>query len=143
MFALFIFSPTRSHSKIHRYGRCVYTSSTAAIDAEYAGAGYNTSKTGLLGLMRSVCQDGGRFNITANAVCPGWVRTEMAEKSAQAEAKLKGVTPEKIWEERAALYNAQRVVTPEEVAHTILFLASEESSGVSGEAIRVALGCPI
>jgi len=125
-----------------KYGRCVYTSSTAAIDAEYAGPGYNTSKTGLIGLMRSVCQDGGIHNITANAVCPGWVRTEMAEKSAEAEAKQKGTSREKIWEERASLYTAKRVIEPQEVAATILFLASEESSGVSGESIRVSLGCP-
>ena len=125
-----------------KYGRCVYTSSTAAIDAEYAGVGYNTSKSGLCGLMRSICQDGGIHNITANAVLPGWVRTEMAEKSAEAEAKEKGCTKEEIWEERGALYPPKRVVTPEEVAQTILFLASEESSGVSGESIRVSLGCP-
>ena len=126
-----------------KYGRCVYTSSTAAIDAEYAGAGYNTSKTGLLGLMRSVCQDGGPHNITANAVCPGWVRTEMADRSAAAEAQQRKTTVEHIWAERSALASAKRVVTPEEVAHTIVFLASEESSGVSGESIRVSLGCPI
>lgn len=126
----------------NRYGRCVYTSSTAAIDAEYGGVGYNTSKTGLIGLMRSVCQDGGIYNITANAVCPGWVRTEMAEKSAEAEANEQGTTKEKIWEERGNLYPPKRVVTPDEVAQTILFLASAESSGVSGESIRVSLGCP-
>lgn len=124
------------------YGRIVYTSSTAAIDAEPAAVGYNTSKAGLCGLMKSVAQDGGIHNVTANAVCPGWVRTEMAEKSAQAEATLRGITAEKVWEERSALYPPKRVVEPGEVAHTILFLASEESSGVSGEAIRVSLGCP-
>lgn len=125
-----------------KYGRCVYTSSTAAIDAEQAAVGYNVSKAGLCGLMRSVCIDGGPYNITANAVLPGWVRTAMAEESALAEATAKGVTAEEVWEERAALYPPKRVVTPEEVAHTILFLASEESSGVSGESIRVSLGCP-
>ena len=92
--------------------------------------------------MRSVCQDGGPYGVTANAVLPGWVRTEMAERSAEAEAKEKGVTKEEIWKERSALYPPKRVVTPEEVAHTILFLASEESSGISGESIRVSLGCP-
>jgi NAD(P)-dependent dehydrogenase (short-subunit alcohol dehydrogenase family) len=125
-----------------KYGRCVYTSSTAAIEAEPAGVGYNVSKSGLCGLMRSVCQDGGPYNITSNAVLPGWVRTEMAEKSAQAEAAAKGVTVEEVWEGRAALYPPKRVVKPKEVAHTILFLASEESSGVSGESVRVCLGCP-
>jgi len=129
----------------NKYGRCVYTSSTAATDAgaEYGAVGYNASKAGLLGLMRSVCRDGGIYNITANAVLPGWVKTEMADKSAQAEAAQNNTTAEQVWEERAALYPPKRVVTQEEVAHTILFLASEESSGVSGEEIRVSLGCPL
>ena len=76
----------------------------------------------------------------SNAVLPGWVLTEMAERSARAEADERGVTTEQIWEERAAMYPAGRVVTPQEVAEMIAFFASEESSGVSGEAIRVALG---
>ncbi len=123
-----------------RFGRIVYTSSTAGLVAEHAGSAYNSSKHGLLGLMRSVAEDGGSYGITSNAVLPGWVRTEMAERSARQEAKDRGVTPDQVWEERAALYRPGRVVTPQEVAQMIAFLASEESSGVSGEAIRVALG---
>jgi len=122
------------------YGRFVFTSSTAGQVAEYAGSAYNSSKHGLLGLMRSVAQDAGPHGVTSNAVLPGWVRTEMAERSASAEAKERGITPEQVWEERAAMYPPGRVVTPQEVAETIAFFASEESSGVSGEAIRVALG---
>jgi len=123
-----------------RYGRAVYTSSTAGEFAEHAGSAYNCSKHGLLGLMRSVAQDGGAFGITSNAVLPGWVRTEMAERSARAEAQERSITPEQVWEERAALYPPGRVATPREVAEMIAFLASEESSGVSGQAITVALG---
>ncbi len=122
------------------YGRLVYTSSTAGLVAEHAGSAYNASKAGLLGLMRSVATDAGAFGITANAVLPGWVRTAMAERSAAAEAKERNMTTDQVWEDRAALYPAGRVATPEEVAAMIAFLASEESSGVSGEAIRVALG---
>jgi NAD(P)-dependent dehydrogenase (short-subunit alcohol dehydrogenase family) len=122
------------------YGRVVYTSSTAGQVAEYAGSAYTSSKHGLLGLMRSVAQDGGPHNVTSNAVLPGWVRTEMAENSARAEAQARGTTPEEVWAERDALYPPGRVVTPQEVAEVIAFLASEESSGVSGEAITVALG---
>jgi NAD(P)-dependent dehydrogenase (short-subunit alcohol dehydrogenase family) len=122
------------------YGRVVFTSSTAGQVAEYAGSAYNSSKHGLLGLMRSVAQDGGRHGITSNAVLPGWVRTEMAENSAKAEASERGITVEEVWVERAKLYPPGRVVTPQEVAEVIAFLASEESSGVSGEAITVALG---
>ena len=123
-----------------RYGRAVYTSSTAGEHAEHAGSAYSSSKHGLIGLMRSVAQDGGAYGITSNAVLPGWVRTEMAERSARAEAKDRGITPEQVWEERAALYPPGRVATPLEVAEMIAFLASEESSGVSGQAITVALG---
>jgi len=122
------------------YGRLVYTSSTAGQVAEDAGSAYTASKHGLLGLMRSVAQDAGAYGVTSNAVLPGWVRTEMAERSARHEAEARDVTTEQIWEERGALAPAGRVATPQEVAAMIAFLASEESSGVSGEAIRVALG---
>ena len=122
------------------YGRIVYTSSTAGEVAEHAGSAYNSSKSGLLGLMRSVAQDAGAFGVTSNAVLPGWVRTEMAERSARAEAAERNLTDEQVWAERAALYPPGRVVTPEEVAEMIAFLASEESSGVNGQSITVALG---
>jgi NAD(P)-dependent dehydrogenase (short-subunit alcohol dehydrogenase family) len=123
-----------------RYGRVVYTSSTAGQVAERAGSAYTSSKHGLLGLMRSVAQDGGPYGVTSNAVLPGWVRTKMAERSASTEAKERGITTEQVWAERAAIYPPGRVATAQEVAQIIGFLASEESSGVSGEAIRVALG---
>jgi NAD(P)-dependent dehydrogenase (short-subunit alcohol dehydrogenase family) len=64
----------------------------------------------------------------------------MANRSAQAEAEQRGITADEVWLERAALYPPGRVATPQEVAEVIAFLASEESSGVSGEAIMVALG---
>lgn len=123
-----------------RYGRVVYTSSTAGQVAEHAGSAYNCSKHGLIGLMRSVARDGGAFDVTSNAVLPGWVRTEMAERSARAEAEASGITREEVWRQREALYEPGRVATPREVAEMIAFLASEESSGVSGQAITVALG---
>jgi len=123
-----------------RYGRLVYTSSTAGLLAEYAGSAYTSAKHGLIGLMRSVAQDAGGYGVTSNAVLPGWVRTEMAERSARADAEERDITVEQVWEERAALYPPGRVATPEEVAEMIAFFASEESSGVSGEAVRVALG---
>ncbi len=123
-----------------RYGRAVYTSSTAGLVAEHAGSAYNSSKHGLIGLMRSVAEDAGPFGITSNAVLPGWVRTAMAERSARQEAKDRDITVDEIWRERAASYPPGRVATAREVAETIAFLVSEEASGISGEAIKVALG---
>ncbi len=86
-----------------RYGRIVYTSSTAGLVAEHAGSAYNSSKHGLLGLMRSVALDGGSHGITANAVLPGWVRTDMAERSARQEAQERGISSEQVWQARAAV----------------------------------------
>jgi len=123
-----------------KYGRVVFTSSTAGLIAEHAGSAYNASKHGLLGLMRSVSVDGGPYGITSNAVLPGWVRTEMAERSAAQEAKDRGMTIDQVWEQRGAMYPPGRVVTVDEVAEAIAFLASEESSGISGEAIKISLG---
>ncbi len=123
-----------------RYGRVVYTSSTAGLIAEDASCAYNSSKHGLLGLMRSVALDAGPYGVTSNAVLPGWVRTDMAERSAEQEANDRGVTVDQVWEERAALYPAGRVPTVQEVSEAIVFLASEEASGINGEAIKVALG---
>jgi len=122
------------------YGRMVFTSSTAGQVAEYAGSAYNSSKHGLLGLMRSLARDAGQYGVTSNAVLPGWVHTKMAETSAETEAKQRGITTMEVWEERGALSPAGRVVTPKEVAEVIAFLASEEASGLNGEAITVALG---
>ena len=123
-----------------KYGRIVFTSSTAGEIAEHAGSAYNASKHGLLGLMRSVAVDGGAYGITSNAILPGWVRTEMAERSATQEAKDRNMTVDQVWQERDAMYPPGRVATVDEVAEAIAFLASEESSGISGEAIKIALG---
>jgi NAD(P)-dependent dehydrogenase (short-subunit alcohol dehydrogenase family) len=122
------------------FGRVVFTSSTAGEKAERAGSAYTASKHGVIGLARAVAQDAGPFGVTSNAVLPGWVRTEMAEMSAKAEAAQRAVSVEQVWQERAALYPRKRVLEPIEVAQVIAFLCSEAAGGVNGEAITVALG---
>ena len=121
-------------------GRIVLLSSTAATFGAPALSAYSAAKAGLLGLMRSVAQDGAPFGITCNAVLPGWVRSEMSETSAKAEATETGRTVDEVWADRAAGYAAGRTIEPDEVGHVIAFLASRKSSGISGEEIRVALG---
>ena len=126
--------------KERRFGRIVVVSSTAGEVGGPAMSAYCASKAGVLGLVRAVAQDVARFGITCNAVLPGWVRTAMAERSAELTAERRGITVEEIWAERAAEYPGGRIPTAEEVAETIAFLASEEASGISGESITVALG---
>jgi NAD(P)-dependent dehydrogenase (short-subunit alcohol dehydrogenase family) len=122
------------------WGRIVMVSSTSGEKGAPRTSAYTASKHGLMGLMRSVAQDLGPHGATCNAVLPGWVRTEMAERSARIEAERRGSTVEEVWTERAAEYPGNRVVTPEEVAEVIAFLASDAASGVNGEGVTVALG---
>jgi NAD(P)-dependent dehydrogenase (short-subunit alcohol dehydrogenase family) len=122
------------------WGRIVMVSSTSGEIGSPRTSAYTASKHGLMGLMRSVAQDLGPYGATCNAVLPGWVRTEMAERSARIEAERRGVTVDEVWAERAAAYPENRVVTPEEVAEVIAFLASDAGSGVNGEGVTVALG---
>jgi 3-hydroxybutyrate dehydrogenase len=123
-----------------RHGRIVVVSSTAATVGAPAQAAYSASKAGVLGLVRSVAQDGAPFGITCNAVLPGWVRSVMSEADAVAESARTGETIDEIWKARAASYAAGRTVDPEEVASVIGYLVSPEASGISGEEVRVALG---
>jgi NAD(P)-dependent dehydrogenase (short-subunit alcohol dehydrogenase family) len=123
-----------------RWGRVVMVSSTAG---QVGGAGlsaYCSSKHGLIGLTRAVAQDVAPYGVTCNAVCPGWVRTSMAERTAIRTAEERGTTASQVWEEWAAASPAGRVVDPEEVAAVIAFLVSDAAGAVNGEAVTVSLG---
>jgi NAD(P)-dependent dehydrogenase (short-subunit alcohol dehydrogenase family) len=122
------------------FGRLVFTSSTAGEKAERSGSAYTASKHGVIGLARAVAQDAGPFGVTSNAVLPGWVRTAMAERSAETDAGRRGISVEQVWRERAAIYPQNRVLDPREVAQVIAFLCGDAAGGLNGEAITVALG---
>ena len=124
------------------WGRIVMVSSTAGQVGAPAMSPYCASKHGVIGLMRSVAQDVAARGITCNAVLPGWVRTEMAQRDAEQEAARRGVSTETVWDERAQAGPAQRVLEPEEVADVVAYLASDAAGAINGEAITVALGSP-
>ena len=69
--------------------------------AGYAGSAYNSSKHDLPGLMRSVAQDAGTYGVRPNAVLPGWVKIPMADASALAEVRERGISVGQVREERA------------------------------------------
>jgi NAD(P)-dependent dehydrogenase (short-subunit alcohol dehydrogenase family) len=124
------------------WGRIVMISSTAGQLGAPAMSPYCASKHGLLGLMRSVAQDVAGHGVTCNAVLPGWVRTEMADRDAELEGERRGLTREQVWAERAAQNPAGRVADSEEIADVVAYLASDAASAVNGEAITVSLGSP-
>lgn len=125
-----------------RRGRIVVVSSTAGLVGGPAMTAYCASKHGLIGLVRAAALDLAPYAVTCNAICPGWVKTEMADASARTHGGRQGVSAEEIWAQRASSYAAGRVVEPGEVASTIAFLAGPGASGISGETITVALGSP-
>ena len=122
------------------WGRIVIVSSTAGLAGGAATAAYTAAKHGVIGLMLSAAQDLIPHGITCNAVCPGWVRTAMADADAETEAAATGVTPDEVWEARARSYAAGRLMEPEEIADVIAYLTSDGASAVNGEAITIALG---
>ena len=122
------------------WGRIVMISSTAGQVGAPAMAPYCASKHGVIGLMRSVAQDVAAHGITCNAILPGWVRTEMAERDADQVASLRGVSAEEVWKERAAENPAGRVLEPDEIAAVVAFLASDAGGAINGEAITASLG---
>ena len=92
------------------WGRIVIVSSTAGLAGGPATAAYTAAKHGVIGLMRSAAQDLIPHGVTCNAVCPGWVRTAMADADAETEAAATGVTASEVWEARARSYAAGRVM---------------------------------
>jgi NAD(P)-dependent dehydrogenase (short-subunit alcohol dehydrogenase family) len=120
-------------------GSIVIVSSAAALAAPPALAGYTAAKTGLLGLMRSLAVDYGPRGVRANAVCPGWVRTPMADVEMDRLGAARGLTRDDAYTLAVERYPLRRAAEPDEIAACCLFLASGESSFVTG-AVLVADG---
>ncbi len=98
---------------------------------------YSSSKWALVGFTHCIAMELGAFNIRCNAILPGVVRGERREGNSQRRAKAEGVTVEAIEARSLARVSLGRMVEPEEVASTVLFLASKQGAAISGQAISV------
>ncbi|HSG96205.1 MAG TPA: SDR family oxidoreductase, partial [Afifellaceae bacterium] len=87
-------------------------------------------------LAKEVAKDG----IRVNAVCPGFVRTSMQEREIVWEAELRGMTPEAVRGEYVSLTPLGRIEEPEDIADTVVYLASDLARFVTGESINVTGG---
>ena len=117
--------------KGQRWGRIINFSSTAGKTVStLGGAHYTASKHGVLGLTRALAKELGPFGVTANAVCPGLIDTEMVRNTVSAEA----ITA---YEER---FPVPRLGAPEEVADLVAYLASDEAAYVTGAAFDITGG---
>jgi NAD(P)-dependent dehydrogenase (short-subunit alcohol dehydrogenase family) len=113
-------------------GSIVLVSSVSGLVSGTEGAAYQTSKAALLGLARSVAVDYGPEGIRANAVCPGWVVAPMGDRSMDALAAERGISREDAYHLTTRHVPLRRPATAEEIAACCLFLASDESSIVTG-----------
>jgi 3-oxoacyl-[acyl-carrier protein] reductase len=118
-----------------KYGRIVNTSSSSAL-GNRGQANYSAAKAGLQGFTKTLAKELGPFGITANAVAPGFIATDMTAATA---ARVK-MSFEDFKAAAAAQIPVRRVGLPEDVAHTVSFLVSEGAGYVSGQVIYVAGG---
>jgi 3-oxoacyl-[acyl-carrier protein] reductase len=112
-----------------KWGRIINISSIVAKLGAFAQPGYGASKSGLIGLTRSLALEGAEYGITVNAVLPGFIGTEAVQL-------IKGPEHDHILN-RIAM---KRLGSPEEIAYPVVFLASEMSSYITGAAIPVSGG---
>jgi meso-butanediol dehydrogenase / (S,S)-butanediol dehydrogenase / diacetyl reductase len=126
-------------SLIAARGSIVVVASEAGLFAGPRVVGYTTAKHALLGLTRSLARDYGRDGVRVNAICPGWVRTPMADEEMAELGRRDGISVEEAYAAVTADVPLGRAGTPDEIAAISLFLASEEASFMSG-AVLVADG---
>jgi len=109
-----------------KFGRVITISSINGQKGQFAQVNYSAAKAGDLGITKALAQEGARFGITANAICPGYIATDMVM-----------AVPEKVRDGIIAQIPAGRLGEPEEIARCVVFLASDEAEFVNGSTMTV------
>ena len=127
--------------KERKWGRIINIASIHGVIASPGKSAYIAAKHGLIGLTRTVALETGDYGITANALCPAYVRTPLVERQIAQQADLHGISEEavinKIMLAPAAI---KRLIEPSEVASFVRFLISDEASSITGSVQMMDLG---
>jgi len=111
-----------------KYGRIIMIASILGVQGKRGALAYTASKHGMIGLARALAAELGGDGITANAICPGYIRTEInleLQRNAAYDAMIRSKTP------------AGRWGVPDEIAHSVVFLASQSAGYINGHALVV------
>ncbi|MBI5442408.1 MAG: SDR family oxidoreductase [Deltaproteobacteria bacterium] len=130
-------------SLLARRGAIVIVSSIAGLAAGPEVCGYTTAKHALIGLTRSLARDYGPRGVRVNAVCPGWVRTPMADEEMLPLMERNGISLEEAYAVATCEVPLRRPASPDEIAAVCRFLASEEASIVTGAVLPADGGSTI
>ncbi len=122
------------------YGRLIAVASTAGLKGYAYAAPYAASKHGVVGLVRSLALEMAKTAVTVNAVCPGFLDTEMTDRSVAAITDKTGLSAEEARAKLARMNPQGRLISPQEVASSILWLCGAESGSVNGQAITLSGG---
>ncbi|MER8752532.1 SDR family oxidoreductase [Mesorhizobium sp. M1050] len=121
-------------------GRIIFIASTAGLKGYAYVAPYVAAKHGVIGLMRALAAETAKSGVTVNAVCPGFVETEMLEESIQRIVEKTGRSAEQARSSLASTNPQGRFIQPQEVAAAVLWLCGDAAQSITGQAISISGG---
>jgi ketoreductase len=128
------------HMPDHQGGRIINISSVLGKFGVPGYTAYCTTKHGIIGFTRALALEVVQRGITVNAICPGWVETDMATQGIGETAALQGITPEQFKAQAVAAVPIQRFLQTDEVAELVCYVASDLARGMTGQAINICGG---